>query len=445
MKESLKDAIKDDAVVVGQSYDGAANMAGKNNSVQTLIQKDWPHAKFVHCYAHKLALVIKGACSGVKMAVDFFETLSTMCTFFRSSPKRGCLLDKRVPQAAYTRWLTRGKCVTYFHQNKLEIFRVLEELSFSDDAQTRLQAQALLKQLKTWENMFLLDVFQYILTHANVLSTHLQKRVIDGQQAKSKMDDFMTHLEAMRPQKEFDAIMTRLKALDEEVEFTPAPRVRPRNEQLMRDSGYAPSAHAELTQEQKLKQGLIAILDGLYAEFNARFGNLDDFMWMQMLDPANFHYMQDKVIIQRCISNLKNSYPFIKHDNLTIEAQFLTLYGDSELRKHLGKEVNDISSLLEKLYKLDIQKALPVVTDIANLAASMAITSVSCERTFSVLRRIKTYQRNTMTQNRTRNLMVLAVESELTHTLAQESTFCDKVIDRFANKSDRRINLIYKK
>ena len=34
------------------------------------------------------------------MAVDFFETLSTMCTFFRSSPKRGCLLDKRVPQTA---------------------------------------------------------------------------------------------------------------------------------------------------------------------------------------------------------------------------------------------------------------------------------------------------------------------------------------------------------
>ena len=107
--------------------------------------------------------------------------------------------------------------------------------------------------------------------------------------------------------------------------------------------------------------------------------------------------------------------------------------------------MNDVSSLLEKLYKLDIHKALPVVTDIANLAASMAITSVSCERTFSVLRRIKTYQRNTMTQNRTRNLMVLAVESELTRTLAQESTFCDKVIDRFANKSDRRINLIYKK
>ena len=93
IKASLKKAITEDTKVIGQSYDGAANMAGCNNSVQTHNQKDWQYATFVHCYAHKLALVIKCACKDVKCAADSFESVSNICNFFRSSPKQGCLLS----------------------------------------------------------------------------------------------------------------------------------------------------------------------------------------------------------------------------------------------------------------------------------------------------------------------------------------------------------------
>ena len=93
IKASLKKVITEDTKVIGQSYDGAANMAGCNNSVQTHNQKDWQYATFVHCYAHKLALVIKCACKDVKCAADSFESVSNICNFFRSSPKQGCLLS----------------------------------------------------------------------------------------------------------------------------------------------------------------------------------------------------------------------------------------------------------------------------------------------------------------------------------------------------------------
>ena len=220
--------------------------------------------------------------------------------------------------------------------------------------------------------------------------------------------------------------MSELYQLDEEVDFTPPPRVRRRNEQLLRDSGYTPSAPEELSREEKLKQCLVSILDGLSSEFQARFGNLTEFMWMRMLDPRQFDTMRP-ADLKECIINLKSAYPFITTSTSTIEIQFQAMYGDSDLKDAIGEDVKDVSSLLQKLYYLDIHKALPVVVDIAKLAASTAITSVSCERTFSVLRRIKNYQRNTMTQNRTRNLMVLGVESELARTLAQDRTFCDKI------------------
>ena len=451
MKDSLKVILeKGRAKVIGQSYDGASNMAGRNHSVQTRIREEWPHAKFVHCYAHKLALMIKGACTDVVSAVDFFQTISNLCSFFRSSSKRQSLLEneivskkKKVPQAAYTRWLTRGKCVKYIHENKHELFYVLEQLSVDDDSATRCEAQGLLTQIKTWENMFLLEVFNIIFIKADIMSEMLQKRQIDCAKADRKLADFQKHLEDMRSDQTFTDIMSELYQLDEEVDFTPPPRVRRRNEQLLRDSGYTPSAPEELSREEKLKQCLVSILDGLSSEFQARFGNLTEFTWMRMLDPRQFDTMRP-ADLKECIINLKSAYPFITTSTSTIEIQFQAMYGDSDLKDAIGEDVKDVSSLLQKLYYLDIHKALPVVVDIAKLAASTAITSVSCERTFSVLRRIKNYQRNTMTQNRTRNLMVLGVESELTRTLAQDRTFCDKIIDRFARKCNRRIDLIYK-
>ena len=89
---------------------------------------------------------------------------------------------------------------------------------------------------------------------------------------------------------------------------------------------------------------------------------------------------------------------FINADSGAILTQFQTLYHDSDLRKEL-ENVKVIPSLLQKLYELDLVDALPLVTTICDLASSTAITSVACERSFSVLRRIKNYQRNKMEQD----------------------------------------------
>ena len=40
--------------------------------------------------------------------------------------------------------------------------------------------------------------------------------------------------------------------------------------------------------------------------------------------------------------------------------------------------------------------------------------------------------------------MILSVESELTCKLAQDMSFHDRIIDRFAAKKERRIDLVYK-
>ncbi len=66
----------------------------------------------------------------------------------------------------------------------------------------------------------------------------------------------------------------------------------------------------------------------------------------------------------------------------------------------------------------------------------MPTTNSTSERSFSALRRLKTYLRNTMTQQRLNNLMVLHVHKDLTGSLDLKA-----VAIEFFGKSEHRLNI----
>ncbi len=50
---------------------------------------------------------------------------------------------------------------------------------------------------------------------------------------------------------------------------------------------------------------------------------------------------------------------------------------------------------------------------LANIYLTIPVTSAECERSFSVLKRVKSYLRTTMSQERLSNLSVLDIEAEI--------------------------------
>ena len=68
---------------------------------------------------------------------------------------------------------------------------------------------------------------------------------------------------------------------------------------------------------------------------------------------------------------------------------------------------------------------------------TIPVTSASAERSFSKLKLIKTYLRNTLTQNRLSGLEMLSIENEM----ASELNF-DSIIDAFAAKKSRKKNVL---
>ena len=93
--------------LVAQSYDGAAVMGSDLNGVQAKIREVVPEAIFIHCYAHKLNLVLSQAVSVISECNNFFSALGSLSSFFSSSTKRTSMLDsivgKRFPKLSPTR------------------------------------------------------------------------------------------------------------------------------------------------------------------------------------------------------------------------------------------------------------------------------------------------------------------------------------------------------
>jgi hypothetical protein len=78
--------------VRGQGYDGASNMRGEFNGLQSLIMRESSSAYYVHCFAHQLQLVLVAIVRKHKGVSDFFTKISILLNVVGGSSKRRDLI-----------------------------------------------------------------------------------------------------------------------------------------------------------------------------------------------------------------------------------------------------------------------------------------------------------------------------------------------------------------
>jgi hypothetical protein len=87
----------------GQGYDGASNMRGGMNELQALVSKDCPYAYYIHCFAHRLQLVLVAASKEIISVHQFFTNLSYIVNIICASCNR--FKELRVAQVAENAYL----------------------------------------------------------------------------------------------------------------------------------------------------------------------------------------------------------------------------------------------------------------------------------------------------------------------------------------------------
>ena len=77
------------------------------------------------------------------------------------------------------------------------------------------------------------------------------------------------------------------------------------------------------------------------------------------------------------------------------------------------------------------------------LILTIPVSTASVERSFSALKRIKTYSRNMTGQARLSDLALISIEKELLMNLKAKDQLHDPAINKFIQK-DRRMDFVFK-
>lgn len=100
------------------------------------------------------------------------------------------------------------------------------------------------------------------------------------------------------------------------------------------------------------------------------------------------------------------------------------------------KEVTSIRTIAEAMDQSDIYKGMLTEVDkVLRLYYTFPVTSATAERSFSSLRRIKTFLRSSMTHNRLNNLFMLYV-----HTSKTDALDLVAIAKQFVSINVRRMN-----
>ena len=116
---------------------------------------------------------------------------------------------------------------------------------------------------------------------------------------------------------------------------------------------------------------------------------------------------------------------FYKIDGEILEAE-QKMYASFHRVRGLGYMT--VSEILETVYENDLFDMFPEFSNVAHILAVIPATSCSAERSFSALRRLKTYLRSTMGQQHVSNITL--INSVVNNDM-------DRIIDIFGRRNGR--------
>ena len=179
----------------GQGYDGAGNMAGKKSGVSSRILKLNDKALYVHCFNHRLNLVIAKSCN-IQKVRNLMGIIKEISYFFNLLPKREQFLKdvkklfdldtakEKLIDVCLTRWVARIDGLVVFETFFTIIVYALEKMKdnanpdihFNDDTSTK--ASNLYKSCYNFDFVVALVITRSILSYTSAVTELLQKNLM---------------------------------------------------------------------------------------------------------------------------------------------------------------------------------------------------------------------------------------------------------------------------
>jgi hypothetical protein len=114
--------------IVGECFDGAANMKGIHRGLATLMREKSPLALYVHCYGHLLNLAIQDTMEEVEPLRNALGVIQSLYNFLEASPKRHAIFNDTEVDESHLRLTLKSLSATRWSCHWEAVKAVVEQL-----------------------------------------------------------------------------------------------------------------------------------------------------------------------------------------------------------------------------------------------------------------------------------------------------------------------------
>lgn len=175
------------------------------------------------------------------------------------------------------------------------------------------------------------------------------------------------------------------------------------------------------------------VCDKIIHELNTKFQSSDMFGSFAIVNPREFTAYKNSFPMNH-LEEIATNYTMLDKEKLKVELS--VLYANDTFGK-----MSNTCELLKFINEKELNETFSEVTKLLEIVLVTPISSADSERSFSTLKRIKTFLRNTMSQDRLNSLACLSIHKEYINSIKD---FNNKVIDTFARMKERRADYLYK-
>ena len=397
---------------IGQSYDGASVMSGRLSGVQKRVKEHVDWAIYVHCYAHRLNLVVIDSCKAVKYAADFFAQLQRLYVFMSGSfvhPKWLILQQELYPHEkaielksfSETRWSAQiAAC--HAVKNRFDvILALLEQIGEDTNRDRAVEAQSILQMIDL-KFVFCLEIFNEFLKEMKSASDCLQStqmnaniacdlitNCLDFFREKRNEADCMKHVIASKDIVDEHGLSSNIMR-----RRTRVPRRLEGDMVVTEGIGRNETSHDV---DVFLRNDIYyPVIDKAITELDARFSgdNMKILRALQALTAGSASFLNGEILAPLACNYKANM------DDVNLELRQLKRMIERKQRNGTMPTFEGDKLMAFTRFIAQYDEAFYELHRLAVIACTIPVTSVQSERSFSCLKLIKTHLRTTMLDDR---------------------------------------------
>ena len=416
-------------------YDACFTERGFRNWKTALDDYRKHESSHVHCLAAAVwnqarhvaeSGTLANACSAVQDIRNVLGVVNSLYKLLEGSAKRHsrfqAIQEKlggssvTLKRLCETRWSSRYEAVHAIKSSFDAIIHTLEAIS-TEDAELGPEASCLLKSVQTFHFFFYISVLEEVLGKTAVLSRYLQGRRVELSGVKSKVSSTIKAVGALR--EDFQDVWKNTEDIASKLslELPQLPRKRKVAQRLAMDGGGTPYYPQSCQEQYKLVYN--EVVDIVRMEMKERFRENE----YEVLAAVEKLLVDSLTESRPDRSSLQTVCTFYGNDfnSGRLEHELEIFYGniqayqgepDWTVESEEGTDLPELVKVRTFFNKGTNRDCYPETCKLLKTLLVIPASSSECERSFSTLRRLKTWLRTSMGQERLTSLALLTVERE---------------------------------